>query len=197
MGAGVCYSCHRVLRCSGCSGSSRYMVTSYTSRGQKMQGKMPCWYIQVLNQPGRPDFSTVVAKIPAPWWWLEWPLHLWGCCQRPCKAPRQASLWSMKLQSHLTQSRICPPLSHYGSRLGRIETQPCPGYVFFQALEYPPPSWLWRWGYREVTPVKVLSPCVGSVWIKKLHLNTPPTANYHVCSAPAWEELVVYISSYQ
>lgn len=34
------------------------MVTSYTNRGQRMWGRMPCWYNHTLDLPGNPDLST-------------------------------------------------------------------------------------------------------------------------------------------
>lgn len=34
------------------------IVTSYTNRGQRMRGRMPCWYNHTLNLPSNTDLST-------------------------------------------------------------------------------------------------------------------------------------------
>lgn len=42
------------------------IVSSYTSRGHRICGRMPCWYIQHLNFPGKPDLSTFLSYVSSP-----------------------------------------------------------------------------------------------------------------------------------
>ncbi len=45
------------------SASTVVMGTSYTRRGQRSLGRIPCWYTQVLYFPGSPDLSTAVSQF--------------------------------------------------------------------------------------------------------------------------------------